>query len=118
MARLYADEDFPLPVVLELRHLGPDVRTVQEAGRAGQGIEDTVVLAEATSDKRAVLTHNHADFKRLNRQGLSHTGIVSCTQDPGDHIGLAQRIHSSIGQLNDLASQFIRITRPNPPTQP
>jgi hypothetical protein len=31
MARLYADEDFPLPVVEELRHLGHDVRTVQDA---------------------------------------------------------------------------------------
>jgi Domain of unknown function (DUF5615) len=39
MARLYADEDFPLPVVEELRRLGHDVRTVQEAGRANQGID-------------------------------------------------------------------------------
>jgi hypothetical protein len=31
MARLYADEDFPLPVVEELRRLGHDVRTVQDA---------------------------------------------------------------------------------------
>jgi hypothetical protein len=40
MARLYADEDFPLPVVEELRRLGHDVRTVQEAGRAGQRLGD------------------------------------------------------------------------------
>jgi len=37
MARLYAEEDFPLPVVGELRRLGNDVRTVQEAGRAATG---------------------------------------------------------------------------------
>ena len=43
MARLYADEDFPLPVVEELRRLGHDVLTVQEAGRANQGIDDATV---------------------------------------------------------------------------
>jgi hypothetical protein len=31
---LYADEDFPLPVVERLRRLGHDVVTVQEDGRA------------------------------------------------------------------------------------
>jgi hypothetical protein len=30
MARLYADEDFPRPVVEELRRLGHDVLTVQD----------------------------------------------------------------------------------------
>lgn len=34
MARLYADEDFPLPIVEVLRQLGHDVRTVQEARAA------------------------------------------------------------------------------------
>jgi hypothetical protein len=89
MARLYADEDFPQPVTEELRRLGHDVRTVQEAGRAGQGIDDAEVLADATADQRAVLTHNHRDFKRLHRQGQPHAGIISCTQDPRDHAGLA-----------------------------
>jgi hypothetical protein len=52
MARLYADEDFPLPVVAELRRLGHDVRTVQEAGRAGQRIADDVVFADAVTAGR------------------------------------------------------------------
>lgn len=64
MARLYADEDFPLPVVKELRRLGHDVRTVQEAGRAGQGIDDAQVLVDATADQRAVLT------KRTHRRAV------------------------------------------------
>jgi hypothetical protein len=54
MARLYADEDFPRPVVDELRRLGHDVRTVQEAGRAGQGVQDSEVLADAAADHRAL----------------------------------------------------------------
>lgn len=118
MARLYADEDFPLPVVEELRRLGHDVRTFQEAGRAGQGIGDAEVLADATADHRAVLTHHHADFSRLHRQGQPHEGIVSCTQDPRDQAALAQRVHAAIGQTSDLANQFIRIIRPNPPATP
>jgi hypothetical protein len=38
MARFYADEQFPLPVVELLRNLGHDVLTVQEAGNANQRI--------------------------------------------------------------------------------
>jgi predicted nuclease of predicted toxin-antitoxin system len=117
MVRLYADEDFPLSVVEQLRRLGHDVRTVQEAGRAGRGIADAEVLADATAEQRAVLTHNHPDFRRLHRQGQPHEGIISCTQDPRDHMGLAQRIHDAMTATPNLANQFIRIIRPNPPTR-
>ncbi len=118
MARLYADEDFPLPAVEELRRLGHDVRTVEEAGRAGQGIADADVLADATAVRRAVLTHNHPDFQRLHRQGQPHEGIISCTQDPWDHAGLAQRIHGAITSAPILKNKFIRIIRPNPRAKP
>lgn len=118
MARLYADEDFPLPVVEELRRLGHDVRTVQEAGQAGQGVDDAEVLADAAADRRAVLTHNHADFKRLHRQGQLHEGIISCTQALLDHPGLAQRIHDALIAAPNLANQLIRVIRPNPAAQP
>lgn len=118
MARLYADEDFPLPVVIELRRLGHDVLTVQEAGRANQGFDDATVIADAAADQRAVLTHNHADFKRLHQQGLPHPGIISCTLDPADPLGLAQRVHGAIAPLNNMTNQFIRVIRPNPQTKP
>jgi hypothetical protein len=118
MARLYADEDFPLPVVEELRRHGHDVKTVQEAGRANQGIDDATVLADAGADLRAVLTHNDPDFKRLHRQNLPHEGIISCTQDPKDPAGLAQRIHDVLAATPNLANQFIRIIRPNPSAKP
>lgn len=118
MARLYADEDFPLPVVEELRRLGHDVRTVQDAGRAGQRIGDPEVLADAVAEQRAVLTHNHADFKRLHRQGVQHHGVISCTHDPNDPVGLARRVHGGITAAPSLINQFIRIIRPNPATTP
>jgi hypothetical protein len=45
MARLYADEDFDYPIVEELRHLGHDVLTVQEAGQGNQATPDDAVLS-------------------------------------------------------------------------
>jgi len=94
------------------------VRTVQEAGRANQGIKDAEVLADAVADQRAVLTHNHADFKHLHRQGQTHEGIISCTQDHRNPAGLAQRIHDAVTAAPGLANQFIRVTRPNPSAKP
>ncbi|MBE9035335.1 DUF5615 family PIN-like protein [aff. Roholtiella sp. LEGE 12411] len=63
MARFYADEQFPFPIVQLLRTLGHDVLTVQEAGKADQGIADDEVLEFATSQKRSILTINRHDFR-------------------------------------------------------
>ena len=43
MSRLYANENFPRLVVLELRRFGHDVLTVQETGQAGQSLPDEAV---------------------------------------------------------------------------
>ncbi len=43
MARLYSNENFPLPVVEELRRLGHDVLTIQETGKANQEYPDEAV---------------------------------------------------------------------------
>jgi hypothetical protein len=40
MATFYSNENFPLPVVDELRKLGHDVWTIQEAGKANQAMPD------------------------------------------------------------------------------
>jgi Domain of unknown function (DUF5615) len=37
--KLYADEQYPYPVVKCLRALGHDILTVQEAGKANQRIQ-------------------------------------------------------------------------------
>lgn len=49
MAQLYSNENFPLPVVEELRRLGHDVLTTHEAGEAGKSVPDEQVLAFATA---------------------------------------------------------------------
>lgn len=66
MARLYADENFPLPVVTELRRLGHDVVTLQESGLARQAIPDEAVLSLASAERRAVVTLNRKHFIQLH----------------------------------------------------
>ena len=68
MVTLYVDGDFGYPVVQRLRQLGHDMLTAQEAGQAGQGIEDAAVLAFATAAGRAVLTFNRRHFIRSTLQ--------------------------------------------------
>jgi hypothetical protein len=112
MARLYANENFPLPVVEELRRLGHDVLTTQDAGRAGIALPDSEVLADATTESRAVLTFNRRHFIRLHAAHSQHGGIVVCTFDP-DFAGLAHRIDAALNAASELAGQLVRIYRPD-----
>lgn len=116
MALLLSDEDYPQPVVEELRRLGHDIATVRERGLDNQGFPDFGVLALATAEGRAVLTINRWDFIRLHRRNQQHSGIVACTDDP-DHAGLAGRIHDAVTAAGDLRGQLIRVNRP-PRQQP
>lgn len=111
MARLYSNENFPLPVVEELRRLGHEVLTVQEAGKADQAIPDEDVLAYACAENRAVLTLNRRDFIKRHNAQANHRGIIVCTFDP-DFAGQAQRIHTTIELQSSLVSQLIRVNRP------
>jgi predicted nuclease of predicted toxin-antitoxin system len=111
MARLYANENFPLPVVTELRRLGHDVLTVQEAGKANQEIPDDEVLAFARAENRAVLTINRRDFIRLHRQQPQHSGIIVCTADT-HFVRQARHIQAAIEKVPALANQLIRVNRP------
>jgi len=111
MSHLYADENFPRPVVDELRRLGHDVLTTREAGKSDQRIPDDEVLAFARSQGRAVLTQNRRDFMRLHAKEPSHSGIVVCTLD-ANFPRLAGRIHTAIEPLADLNGQLVRVYRP------
>ncbi len=94
VASLYANENFPLPVVEELRRLGHDARTSYEAGRAGQAILDEDVLAFARNENRVLLTLNRKHFIRLHKGNPHHAGIITCTFDR-DFKALAHRIVTS-----------------------
>ena len=111
MARLYANENFPLPVAEELRRLRHDVLTIHETGKAGQSVSDEAVLAFARADGRALLTLNRKHFIRLHNEQPHHAGIIVCTFDP-DFVGQAHRIHEAIESQAQLSGQLIRVNRP------
>ncbi|MDZ7363897.1 MAG: DUF5615 family PIN-like protein [candidate division KSB1 bacterium] len=111
MTRLYANENFPLPVVEALRRLWRDMLTTQEAGTAGQSIPDEEVLAFACTAHRALLTINRKHFIRLHSERPHHEGIIVCTFDP-DFGRQATQIHAAITSLKELGGQLIRVTRP------
>lgn len=108
---LYADENFPLPVVEELRRLGHDVLTAQDDGR--QAIPDPDILARAYLLGRAVLTHNRRHFERLHRQGEDHAGILSATRDD-DSAALAGRIDAELS-VPRFGRWCVRVNRPKKP---
>lgn len=112
MARLYTNENFPRPAAEELRRLGHDVLTVQEAGNAGQAVPDEQVLAFASDQQRAVITLNRKHFIRLHHAQPDHAGVIVCTYDP-DFPSLARRIHEPLAEQDSLAGKLIRVNRPD-----
>ncbi len=110
MARLFADENFPLPVVQSLRQLGHDVLTIQESGKDNQSFLDESVLELASADDRSVLTINRKDFIALHKASSVHKGIIVCTADL-DFVGQAHRIHRAINSYKALARELIRVNR-------
>lgn len=111
MARLYSNENFPIPVVEGLRRFGHDVLTIQETGKAEQAFPDEAVLAFAVNEGRSVLTLNRKHFIRLHNEQPRHAGIIVCSFDP-DFDGQARRIHTAIESQSPLPGKLIRVNRP------
>ena len=111
MAYFYSNENFPLPVVDELRKLGHDVLTIQEAGKANQAMPDEDVLTFAFLQDRILLTLNRKHFIKLHKNKARHAGILACTYDP-NFKALAKRIHESVRDEENLTGKLIRINRP------
>ena len=74
MARLLADENFPMPVVEALRSLGHDAVTLFDLEKAGQSLPDDLVLDLASQSERTLVTLDRKHFLRLHRTGKAHTG--------------------------------------------
>lgn len=111
MARLYADENFPASVVSELRRLGHDVLTAQEAGNADQSVPDQMVLGFAAEENRCTVTMDRWDFIRLHKKQSNHAGIIVCSFDR-DYAALALRIDSALTMATQLSGSLLRINRP------
>ena len=110
MARLYANENFPLPVVQALVVLGHDVLTSLDAGNAGRAVPDEDVLQFAMAQGRALHTLNRRHFMRLVRGRTDHPGLILCTFDP-DFGRQAGAIHAAIAGRVDLTGQILRVYR-------
>lgn len=111
MARLYADEHFPVAIVYALRRLGHDVVTVRETGisKAGEGMPDELVLQYAAQYQRIVLTFNERDFRQLHTENARHSGIVCC---PEPSVVLAKKVARQIDRFlkqNDMNSRFEKL---------
>ena len=113
MARLLADENFPLPTVERLRELGHDVRTAAEVNLAGKGEPDQNVFAVAQAEGRGILTFDRRDYLRLHMRHPGHAGMIGCTFDQ-NFTSLAERIHAAIVAAGELSGQFLRVNRPHP----
>ncbi len=112
MAHLYANENFPHPVVEELRRLGHGVLTTLDAGHAGKALPDEAVLALAVAEKRVLITLNRKHFIRLHSLRSDHYGIIVCSFDP-DFAAQARRIHDSLEASGPLEGKLIRVNRLN-----
>jgi hypothetical protein len=110
MARFYSNENFPLPVVDELRRFGHDVLTIQETGKANQATSDDDVLSFSLQENRILLTLNRRHFIRLHKQKRPHAGIVACSYDP-DFYALAVRVDGAIKQKESFVGKLIRVNR-------
>lgn len=108
---LYADENFPRPVVTVLRELGHDVLTAYNDGRANLKIPDEQVLERATQLGRAVLTMNRRDFVRLHENEPAHAGIVLCKHE-ADFAGQANRIDEAMKPFANLKGRLVRVQKP------
>lgn len=111
MARLYADENVPFPVVEELRRRRHDVLTALAAGNANRAVPDAEVLAFATGSERIVLTLNRRDFARLHAAcDARHAGIVACSADVNFE-KQAKAIDRAIRGVVDMRGRFLSIHR-------
>lgn len=108
--QFYADENFPIDTVIELRRLGHDVLTMFEDGRANKAIPDETVLKRATRLARVLLTINRIDFRRLHKSNERHAGIVICTFDP-DFINQARSIDKVCQGYEALEGVLLRVYR-------
>src|SRR5438445_592382 len=112
MAQLYANENFPRPVVEELRTLGHMVLTSQESGMADRAVPDHEVLEFAKSGGFALLTINRRHFFKLHATNPNHAGIIAYTFDP-KFARQAAAIDAAMANAPDLRGKLLRVNRPS-----
>ncbi len=112
MLKLYADEQFPRPVVLILREKEYDILTVQDAKQDNQNISDPQVLAFAAAQGRAVITENRRDFIALHNRNSNHLGIIVCKKRlDWDWQAYAIAIDTVLAKFKSLENELVRMNQ-------
>jgi predicted nuclease of predicted toxin-antitoxin system len=101
--RLLLDEQINPAVARQLRKRGHDVVTPQDLGT--RGARDPEQLRAAAAARRALVTYNIPDYRRLlfewHQRGLSHWGIIFVSEktipqrNPGQ---LVRALHRLLGE--------------------
>ena len=110
--RIYANENYPQPIVDHLRQVGIDVLTSHDAGNSNKKVPDNEVLQFAVSEHRAVLTHNRSDFIKLHGQNPHHYGIIVCKVDH-DIVKQAWLITKALESYGSIENKLLRINKVN-----
>jgi predicted nuclease of predicted toxin-antitoxin system len=76
---LYFDEDVSVGIVENLQTRGFDVLSARDAGALGKADDEQMLYA--VSERRAVVTHNRADFEKQHvkflESGMNHYGVIA-----------------------------------------
>ena len=75
--KFHLDENVSQAIASGLRNRGVDVTTTPEEGLLG--VSDEIQLQFASSQSRVIFTQD-TDFLRMDRLGITHTGIAYCPQ--------------------------------------
>ena len=114
---LYTDADIHAELAEQIRKHGFDATSASEEKR--RYLDDEPQLEYATSQGRAILTHNQQDFAPLHekwqREGREHAGIILSVQIPiGELLRrtlnllnqvTADEIHNNLRHLSDFAER-------------
>lgn len=115
MAKILADEHFPVRIQDRLRRLGHDVTTVRQydENKSGDGKSDEEVLRIATAEGRAVLTMNKKDFKALHEARV--IGAHYCLRRIGSFAHRASETDSRRDQRTTASHSSPRSAVPRDP---
>ena len=114
--RFYTDEDMPDRVAEGVRRAGGDAISVREA--RNEALSDEDQLLYASTERRALVTYNRADFQRLDAEwretGRHHAGILWVSErmiarrDIGSLVAALERASSDFDALVDLCLPLTR----------
>lgn len=110
MVKLLLDENLSPSIAVALRQEGHDVVHVRDRGLLDT--DDPVILEEAFSEDRVVVTVNVRDFRRFAAAREIHAGVV-CVEDGGllraEQLELVRRVIVAVQAKGDLVNRILTV---------